>query len=307
VKKPFIIAGIPAHNEEKTIAKVILLTKQYVDEIIVVDDGSVDMTGEIAEALGAKVIRFSENLGKGAAVRAIIEYARKLKPDVLVLLDADLQHDPHEIPKLIEPILNGEADLVIGSRFLGKSKIPLIRGIGLKVLTVLAKQGTNITDPLSGFRALSRKVYETLELSESGYGIEVDMLADAAKKGYKIKEVPIIIRYDTGTKTSKRSAPSQFGEILSAILRRTIYKRPLLYLGVPGFIFLVMGIALAVWLIEIFNRTRYFSIPLSFAAFFLIIVGMLMTMNALVIVRTNDVRREMEILRSIIITHSSEK
>jgi len=115
--KPFIIACIPAYNEEATIAKVIIQTQKYVDKIIVCDDGSSDLTGLIAERLGAEVIRHERNLGKGAALRSLFKKAKELKAEIIVTLDADFQHDAADIPKLIKPILDGEADVVVGSRY----------------------------------------------------------------------------------------------------------------------------------------------------------------------------------------------
>ena len=125
-----IVAGIPAYNEEKTIAKVILLTKKFVNKVIIVDDGSNDMTKEIAEALDAEVLVHKENLGYGASLRSIFHKAREIDADILVTLDADGQHDPRMIPRIIKPILNGEADIVIGSRFLGDTDMPKYRKFG---------------------------------------------------------------------------------------------------------------------------------------------------------------------------------
>ena len=118
-KKPFIVAVIPAFKEEENIAKVVLLTKKYVDLVIVGDDGSDDMTAEIAKALGAIVIRNNKNMGKGYTLKRLFNEALKLGADIIVTLDADGQHDPKYIPKLTEPIINGEADIVIGSRYHG--------------------------------------------------------------------------------------------------------------------------------------------------------------------------------------------
>jgi len=294
-KRPYVIAGIPAYNEEKTIAKVVLLTKKYVDKMIVVDDGSDDMTAEIAKALGAEVVRHEENMGKGAAIRTILRRAREEKPDVLVLLDADGQHNPNDIPKLINPIIKGEADIVIGSRFLAKSKIPAYRKFGLTILSSLIRKASKlgVTDPLSGFRALSRKAYEDLELTESGYGIEAEMLIKAAERNFKIMEVSTEIFYDTGAKTSKKSPLAQSAEIVGSILRKTIWKHPLVYLGLPGILSLIMGVSLIVYLIMVFNETRYFSIPISFMAMIFLLVGIIFAINAIIVVLINDLRKEL--------------
>ena len=128
------MACIPAFNEEKTIAKVVLLTQKHVDKVVVCDDGSTDMTGEIAERLGAEVIRHERRLGYGAAIQSLFRRARELGADVMVTLDADLQHNP-DIPVLVKPLWEGGADIVVGSRFLGMRR--RFRGIGVGALRLL--------------------------------------------------------------------------------------------------------------------------------------------------------------------------
>jgi glycosyltransferase involved in cell wall biosynthesis len=129
--KPFVVACIPAFNEEGRIGGVVVQARKYVDRVVVCDDGSGDLTGEIAEGLGAVVIRHGRNLGKGAALRSAFLRARELGADVVVMLDADGQHDPEEIPGLVEPILKGAADMVVVSRYAEGSKTdaPLYRAI----------------------------------------------------------------------------------------------------------------------------------------------------------------------------------
>jgi glycosyltransferase involved in cell wall biosynthesis len=169
------IACIPAFNEEKTIAKVILQTQKYVDKVIVCDDGSTDMTAEIAEKLGAVVVRHSRNLGYGAALNTLFREAVKLNPSCIVTIDADGQHNPSDIPKLVEPIVRGEADIVIGSRFLSsKDNTPKYRRLGIKVITGIARKISypQITDAQSGFRAYSRRAVEELGLTELEWGYQ---------------------------------------------------------------------------------------------------------------------------------------
>lgn len=255
------------------------------DKVIVVDDGSIDMTAEIAKATGALVIEHEKNFGKGVALQTILNIIREEKPDVLVLLDADGQHDPNEIPTIIEPILRGEADIVIGSRFKGKSKIPLYRKIGLKILSKMARSLSDfgISDPLSGFRALSKIAYEKINLTERGYGTEVEMLIQARENNLRITEVPIRVEYKTGTKTSKRSPISQASEIANTIIRKTIERRPLLFLGMPGIISVTIGFYFILQLIDLFNHTRYFSTPLAIIALGFILTGLALITTALII------------------------
>ena len=226
--RPKIIAGIPAYNEEKYIAKVILKAQKYVNEIIVVDDGSTDMTSQIAEALGAIVIKHRKNLGYGAALKTIFEEARKRNPDVLVILDADDQHNPDDIPKLIKPILKGKADLVIGSRFLGKTNQPLWRRVGVKIITWLTKKTynlCNITDAQSGFRAYGEKALKLISPKDRGMGASIDILHQAQIYKLKVREVPIEIKHhkDSSTYHPIRHVTGIIVRILQLLLRNTHY------------------------------------------------------------------------------------
>ena len=154
-----IVVVIPAYNEERTIAKVVLQAKRHVDLVMVIDDGSVDMTGDIARGLGAKVLRNEVNLGKGEALRRVFKETLTLKPEVTVALDADGQHDPDEIPKLVKPIVDGEADVVVGSRYVegASTDAPTYRKMGLRVIEGLGRSAIKvpIRDTQSGFRAYS--------------------------------------------------------------------------------------------------------------------------------------------------------
>ena len=285
-KKLKIIACIPAYNEEKCIAKVILQTKPYVDEILVCNDGSTDMTEQIAKALGATVINHPKNLGKGAAIRTLFKEALKHNPDIVICLDADGQHDPNEIPKLIQPILNGEAEMVIGSRYLGeiKTEVPFYRKIGLAIINYLTRKTSKqpIKDTQSGFRAFTTNTIKHIQNFESnGYGVESEQLSIATKKGIKIKEVPITIKYKGLEKTSKKQPIAHAGEILSLILRLVVEEKPLQYLGIPGMLFVFSGIFLASYLLWLFNTTRYFSIPIALITLGAVVTGITLIIAAL--------------------------
>lgn len=188
---------IPAYNEEKRIGKVLQRMPDFIDEIIVVDDGSEDRTSEVARELGAEVIRLEQNQGKG---RAMSEGIKKANGDIIVFIDADGQHKPEEIIKLVEPILNGEADFVIGSRLIkAQGERPLIRKISNFITTSLIrlKLGINVRDTQSGFRAIRREFLP--EIESKRYEVETEVLIKAVKKGARVKEVPVSMIYGIET------------------------------------------------------------------------------------------------------------
>lgn len=193
-----IVAVIPAYNEENTIADIVKRASQYVNcGVIVVDDGSSDQTGWVAERAGAEVDKLWRNFGAGAATRTGLGFARARDADVVVTLDGDGQHDAIEIPDVIAPILEGYADLVIGSRFMGDYKMPKYRRFGIGVITWLYNVGSKqkIRDGQSCFRAYGRKALESLEITEGGFAFSVETLIKAHKNGLRIVEVPITCHY----------------------------------------------------------------------------------------------------------------
>jgi len=285
--KPYVVAVIPAFNEEKSIAKVLLLVKKYVDLVIVGDDGSDDMTGEIARALGAIVIRNDRNMGKGYTLKRLFNEALKLGADIIVALDADGQHDPNYIPKLIEPIINGEADIVIGSRYRGvpPDGIPLYRKIGLKIIGLLHKPAIKgVRDTQSGYRAYNRRVVEALakKIQTRGYGTETEQLYIARKYNWRIVEIPITVTYAVRN-PSKRHPLKHGMEIIGGLLRIVIEERPLLLLGVPGTILLLIGLGAAIYVAWLFNQTRYFSIPVTLIALGFTFVGSMIIIAAMIL------------------------
>ena len=280
--KPSIIACIPAYNEERTIAKVILQTKKYVDKIIVCDDGSSDMTGKIAEALGAIVVRHEKNMGKGIALKTLLLEVQKYNPDIVVTLDADGQHDPELIPKLIQPILDGKADMVIASRFVRKmgENIPRYRRMGLRVINKI--QPYNIKDTQSGYRAYSVKAIPILmETKSKGYGVEIEQIKLALENNLKIVEIPAKIKYKGLPKTSKKNPLTHGAEIIVTIIRLTLEKRPLTYLGIPAAILYIISFYSGTQLINLYLRNRYFSIPFALISIITFITALILTTTAI--------------------------
>jgi len=290
-----VVAVIPAYNEERSIAKVVLQVRRFVDVVLVGDDGSSDMTGEIAEALGALVLRNDVNRGKGYTLKRLFAKALELGADIVVTLDADGQHDPKYIPKLIEPLINGRADMVIGSRNVGQPPkgIPLYRRIGLKIVGLFHKPIIReIKDTQSGYRAYSRRVIETLsrELQVTGYGTETEQLFLARKHSWRIVEVPVTITYET-EKPSKKHPVRHATEILANLLKLVTHEKPLLLLGLPGTILTLIGFASATYVVWIFNQTRYFSIPATLIAIAFTFIGVLLVIASLILYAIANLRK----------------
>ncbi len=233
--KPFVVVGIPAFNEEKTIARVVLEAQKHADVVVVCDDGSSDLTSEIAQRLGADVIRHERNLGYGGALKSLFERARELGADVLVTLDADGQHDPQEIPNVLKPIADGEADVVIGSRFVdadGTKEMPLYRRVGARLITKLVNGSSKngVSDAQSGFRAYNRQALERLSVVEAGMGASVELLLEASKHDLKICEVPSSCKYSNGKVATSTEHPVRHGiGVVMSIIRLVVEERPLVF------------------------------------------------------------------------------
>jgi len=250
--QPKILVAVPAYNEGKYIGTVVLKTRQYADEVIVLDDGSTDDTSEIAKLAGATVLRHEENKGKGAAIQSILAEVKRKDHDALVLIDADFQHEPEEIPLLIESIWRG-SDLVIGSRELQRSNIPFYRRIGQKVLlhSTHILSGKRLSDSECGFRALSPRAVAELKLSQGGFAIEAEMIAAAAEKGLKVTQVPISAIY---TKDGSTLNPVRHGfGVLAQILAMISERRPLIFFGLGGGILVALGLVAGVRTLHILS------------------------------------------------------
>jgi glycosyltransferase involved in cell wall biosynthesis len=280
-----IVAVIPAYNEELTIGSVVVLTARTASKILVVDDGSVDRTSEIASRAGAEVIRLDKNQGKAKALMTGLKTARALNPAVVVLLDADGQNNPSEIAEVIRPVLEKKADLVIGSRFINRvSGVPKYRRIGQKTLDYTHNLGSafKTTDSQSGFRALSPAALQNLDFSSEDYNIESDMIHYFSEKGLTLVEVPVTVRYDVPH--MHKSHPLSHGWSLIANLVGFIgYRKPLLSFGVSGLIFTTLGTLLGFWAFQIYDTTHKFPIAHSMMSMLLIILGLLMISSGLIL------------------------
>lgn len=258
------VVCIPAFNEEKTIGKVVVRALPYVDQVLVCDDGSGDMTAAIAEKLGAKVIRHEQNMGKGEAFRSLFSACRDMGADVMITLDGDDQHDPADIPKLIDPLAKGYADIVIGSRFHADNKgIPSYRKVGNRLLNAVTISG--VSDTQSGFRAYNRKAIEELRPSESGMGVDSEILMDASRQGLKVIEVPVSVKYGIG-KTSTHNPIYHTVDVLTSAIKLTSIRHPMTFYGIPGLVITLVGVYFVIHAYLIFLAQQVLSnIVLTYA------------------------------------------
>lgn len=278
-----IVACIPAFNEEKTIARVILQAQKHVDTVIVCDDGSTDLTGEIAHRLGAEVIHHEKNLGYGAALRSLLKKARDMNADVIVTLDADAQHDPVAIPQVITPIVEDKTDIVLGSRFLNKnSNVPTYRRFGIKLLTHMSNGSlrNGISDAQCGFRAYNKTAVQKLKLSEEGMGISAEILRKAGEQGLRVAEVSVQVNYKN-VKASTHNPLRHGLSVLSTIIKLVVEERPLLYLGVPGTILITIGIGFGIWTLQLFTIERRIVTNVALAALAFTMVGIFTLFTAI--------------------------
>lgn len=202
-----VLIGIPAYNEEIGIGSIVLSASKVADEVVVVDDGSSDRTAEIASKAGATVIRHGFNRGKGSGIKTLFDYAKRENVDILVVMDGDGQHRTADIPKVVRPIEEDSADIVIGSRYIDNfdgGETPVYRRFGQEFLNTLVNffSDTPLTDSQSGFRALSRSAVEMLDLETDSFCIESEMILKAIENDLEIEERPIEPRYEgTGSST----------------------------------------------------------------------------------------------------------
>ncbi len=274
-----IVAAIPAYNEELAIGSVVLKVKRYVDEVVVVDDGSLDNTAQVAELAGAKVVKHEKNQGYGAAIQTCFKVARELGCDILVTLDGDGQHDPGEIPLLIRPVLEEGVDMVIGCRR-NSANTPKYRKVGQTVLNFATRLASksSVRDSQSGFRAFSRKAFE-LKTADNSFAATSAILVDAAEKGLKIKEVPISCRYGIGGSTFN---PLIHGiGVLSRIVEIIAQRRPLFFFGIAGLIFFAAALLVGWRVLTVYQSRGQIPTGETFITVLLVILAAISLNTAL--------------------------
>ena len=289
-----IIIGIPAFNEERNIASIITKLRSISDTIVVCNDGSSDLTSEIAERMGAVVINHEKNLGYGGAIRSIFLKAKELDGDILVTFDADGQHRIEDIENVITPIVEEKADLVIGSRFLDESEkeVPQYRKVGIKVITKITNASIKeqITDSQSGFRAYSKKVVDELNPSELGMGISTEILIKASAKNFKITEVPIKILYSGDTST--HNPISHGSSVILSTIKYTSIEHPLKFYGIPSIIFFIIGISFTYLSAQYYAEIGRLSTNLTIVAAGTVLIAVVLLITSILLYTLVSVVRE---------------
>jgi glycosyltransferase involved in cell wall biosynthesis len=282
-----ILVCIPAFNEAKAIADIIMKSKKYADGVIVYDDGSTDDTYELAKSCGATVIKSPKNTGYGAAIRALFQAAKDQNADIMITLDSDGQHNPEQIPNLIEPLRTQGIDIVIGSRFLNKhdkEKVPRYRSFGIKTITKLTQSASysGLTDSQSGFRAYNKNALSKINLFEDGMAVSTEILLRAREKNLIAKEVPITINYDT-LDTSTQNPISHGIGVLYSVLQFISLRHPLAFYGLPGIVLLGVAALFIKNALNLFSATGYVSTNMILISIGIAVVGVILLATAAIV------------------------
>ncbi len=282
--QPKIIAAIPCHNEERCIGSVVLKSRRFVDQVIVIDDGSTDETAMVAEAAGALVIRHRVNKGKGMAMNTAFKWAKESGVQIMVMLDGDGQHEPSHIPVVLKSVLKGKVDVVAGSRFLGvKSEIPGYRTIGQRILTFITNLGSGLklSDTQSGFKAFSRKSIESLSFIQNGVGdVECEMQFLIKENNLSVEEVPITAYYDV---RAKRNPLTQGMRNMNALLNMISERRPLFFFGLTGILLALIGLAIGGWVLFTWQTSGGIAIGTALVSVLLLTVGVFSIFTSLIL------------------------
>ena len=281
----FKIVCMPAYNEENLIFDLIKKIEPFVDKVVVCDDGSTDKTEQKARDAGAHVIRHKKNLGKGGAMKSLFNYAKNIDADIVITMDGDGQFLPKEIPRIMKPVIEQKADVVLGYRFDDADDMPTYRKFGNKFLDKMTSLASELPfrDTQGGFRAYSKKSIQLIEFSTNGFGVDSEIVVNASKQNLKIVEEKVTVIYNTGGKTSTKTPVVHVSEVLKTVLEMIAIYHPLKYLGIPGLISMILGISVGIFVLITFNDTRYFSIPFMLISIASTILGLLLLLMSVVL------------------------
>ena len=276
-------ACIPAYNEENNIKEVVTKSLPHVDRVIVCDDGSTDNTAQVAKEAGAVVI-CKENGGYGSAITCLFDYARKENAQIMITLDGDGQHDPNQIPILVDAIGEHGVDVVIGSRFLDDTtKAPGYRKTGIKVITSALNYGTNfkVSDSQSGFRAYSKNAIDAIHPTEEGMSVSTEILMKISNKGLSVAEVPITVSYE-GDTSEQHSVTHGVG-VLANTIKYISIKHPLQFYGIPGIVMIVAGLVYGSIFLEAYLNDKAIFYGSLLAAVVLFLVGAILSVTSVIL------------------------
>jgi glycosyltransferase involved in cell wall biosynthesis len=288
------LVAIPAYNEAGSIADVISRTEPHADEVLVVDDGSSDETAARAREVGATVVQHERNRGYGTALRRAFREADRRGAKHLLVVDGDGQHDPDDIPRLLDRQENDGPRIVIGSRFVGdrRSDIPAYRRLGLRVINTITNlsMGTTgserrVRDTQSGFRAYNAVAIDSLANDSAvgaGMGASTDVLHHARQHDFEIEEVGTKIEYDVDSASSHN--PVIHGVALVSNLLRTVERdHPIASLGIPGFLSCFIGLGFGYWMTTNYVTTGTFPTGLALSATFFLLIGVFACFTAIIL------------------------
>jgi glycosyltransferase involved in cell wall biosynthesis len=281
-----ILVCIPAFNEAKNVSEIIEKSKKYASGVIVYDDGSSDETSEVAKSAGAMVIRNTENKGYGVAIRSLFQAAKEQDADIMITIDSDGQHNPDQIPDLLEPLKQG-FEIVIGSRFLRKDdrdKVPRYRSFGIKTITRLTQAASysGITDSQSGFRAYSKNALSKINLFEDGMAVSTEILMRASEKKLSVTEVPITVSYD-GNDTSTHNPISHGIGVAYSVFQFVSLRHPLAFYGLPGVVLLGVAAFFMRHALNLFSESGYVSTNLILISVGIAVVGVVLLATAAIL------------------------
>ena len=278
------LACIPAYNEESHIESLVKSAKNHVDQVVVCDDGSTDNTASIAKNAGAIVISHKTNKGYGAAIISLFNYARENNAEVMITIDGDGQHNPDQIPLLLNTISQHNVDVVIGSRFLNNTiEAPGYRQRGIKIITSAANYGTDlkVSDSQSGFRAYSKIAINAIHPTEEGMSVSTEILLKISNKGLSLAEVPITVSYD-GDTSQHNPIPHGLSVIVNTLKYISI-KHPLKFYGIPGLLLTVAGILLGKLFLDAYLYDQVIFYGSLLGAVVLFLLGTILSVTAVIL------------------------
>ena len=283
-----VLVCIPAYNAESTISEAVKRCQKFADLVLVINDGSSDNTEKVARKAGADIITHRKNRGYGGAIKTALEEGLKRNARVTITFDADLQHNAKDIPKIIEPILSNESDIVIGSRFLEKNTgVKTYRKFGIRFITSLVRlfSGNNIRDAESGFRGYSIDSLKQLipMLETEGMGMSAEILLKASVSKLKIVEVPRKEMYPENVQTSSQNPLKHGLSVILTIIKLVIETKPLVAFGIPSIFFFISSIIGSVYVVNFYNEIGRLPLGMTVFTVLLISIGFFLLLAAMIL------------------------